>query len=52
MKIKRFSAASMREAMRQVREQQGPDAVILSSHRVTGADSRGAESAQVKAQAI
>tara|TARA_R110000787_G_scaffold188679_7_gene300402 strand:+ start:7234 stop:8394 length:1161 start_codon:yes stop_codon:yes gene_type:complete len=36
MKIKRFSAASMREAMRQVREQQGPDAVILSSHRVTG----------------
>lgn len=36
MKIKRFSANTMREAMRLVREQQGPDAVILSSHRVNG----------------
>ncbi len=32
MKIKRFLASSMREAMRQVREEQGPDAVILASH--------------------
>ncbi|MAY25905.1 MAG: flagellar biosynthesis protein FlhF [Polycyclovorans sp.] len=32
MKIKRFLAGSMREAMRQVREEQGPDAVILASH--------------------
>ncbi len=32
MKIKRFLASSMREAMRRVREEQGPDAVILASH--------------------
>jgi flagellar biosynthesis protein FlhF len=31
MKIKRYFATSMREAMRQVREDQGPDAVILGS---------------------
>jgi flagellar biosynthesis protein FlhF len=34
MKIKRFVAADMRNAMRQVREEQGPDAVILSTRRV------------------
>jgi flagellar biosynthesis protein FlhF len=36
MKIKRFTAKSMREAIRQVREEQGPDAVILSNRRVPG----------------
>lgn len=33
MKIKRFTAKNMREAIRQVREEQGPDAVILSNRR-------------------
>lgn len=36
MKIKRFFAADMRQAIRQVREAQGPDAVILSSRSVEG----------------
>ncbi len=31
MKIRRYVARDMRQALRQVREQQGPDAVILSS---------------------
>jgi flagellar biosynthesis protein FlhF len=34
MKIKRFVAADMRQAMRQVRDEQGPDAVILSTRRM------------------
>ena len=34
MKIKRYMAASMRAALSQVREEQGPNAVILSSRRV------------------
>jgi flagellar biosynthesis protein FlhF len=34
MKIKRYTAASMRAALDQVRTEQGPDAVILSSRRV------------------
>ena len=34
MKIKRFLAPNMREALRAVREEQGPDAVILSNRRV------------------
>lgn len=34
MKIKRFIAPNMREAMRMVREEQGEDAVILSNRRV------------------
>jgi flagellar biosynthesis protein FlhF len=34
MKIKRFVAATMREAIRLVRDEQGPDAVILSNRRV------------------
>src|ERR1700678_3904226 len=34
MKIKRYTAASMREALAQVRAEQGPDAVILSSRRI------------------
>ncbi|MEO5812639.1 MAG: flagellar biosynthesis protein FlhF [Rhodanobacter sp.] len=34
MKIKRFLAADMRQAMRLVREEQGPDAVILSTRRL------------------
>jgi flagellar biosynthesis protein FlhF len=33
MKIKRYTAMSMREALAQVRADQGPDAVILSSRR-------------------
>jgi flagellar biosynthesis protein FlhF len=34
MKIKHYRAADMRQALRQVREAQGPDAVILSSRRL------------------
>lgn len=34
MKIKRFVAADMRQAMREVREDQGPEAVILSTRRI------------------
>ncbi len=34
MKIKRFVAKNMREAIRMVREEQGPDSVILSNRRV------------------
>ena len=33
MKIKRFHARTMREALQQVREEQGPDSVILSKQR-------------------
>ncbi len=36
MKIKHYRAADMRTALRQVRDAQGPDAVILSSRRVSG----------------
>ncbi len=36
MKVKRFFAQSMSEALRQVREQMGADAVILSNRRVDG----------------
>lgn len=35
MKIKRYTAPDMRRAMRMVRDEQGPDAVILSSRRGT-----------------
>ncbi len=34
MKINRFVAADMRQAMREVRDEQGPDAVILSTRRI------------------
>lgn len=34
MKIKRFRARTIREALRQVREEQGPDSVILSKHKI------------------
>lgn len=34
MKIKRFVASDMRQAMKLVREEQGPDAVILSTRRL------------------
>lgn len=34
MKIKRFVATGMRQAMQQVRDEQGPDAVILSTRRI------------------
>src|SRR3569833_218124 len=36
MKVKRFFAPDMRQAIRMVREEQGPDAVILSNRRVDG----------------
>jgi len=36
MKIKRFFAVTMREAIAAVRAEQGPDAVILSNRRVEG----------------
>jgi len=36
MKIKRFFAPDMRTAIRQVRDEQGPDAVILSTRKVDG----------------
>ncbi len=36
MKIKRYFAADMRQAIRMVREEQGPDAVILSNRKVDG----------------
>lgn len=36
MKIKRYFAAEMRQALQMVREQQGPDAVILSNRKVDG----------------
>ncbi|RLA41220.1 MAG: flagellar biosynthesis protein FlhF, partial [Gammaproteobacteria bacterium] len=34
MKIKRFTAETMREAIRNVRETWGPDAVILSNKKL------------------
>ena len=37
MKIKHYRAADMRQALRQVRDAQGPDAVILSSRRIAAA---------------
>ncbi len=36
MKVKKFSADTAREAMRQVRESLGPEAVILSNRQVAG----------------
>ncbi|MFK8029931.1 MAG: flagellar biosynthesis protein FlhF [Gammaproteobacteria bacterium] len=36
MKIKRFVANNMRQALQSVRKEQGPDAVILSNRRVEG----------------
>ncbi|QEP43181.1 flagellar biosynthesis protein FlhF [Ectothiorhodospiraceae bacterium BW-2] len=36
MKIKRYFAPDMRRAIRMVREEQGPDAVILSNRKVNG----------------
>lgn len=36
MKMKRYFAPDMRQAIRRVREDQGPNAVILSNRRVTG----------------
>jgi flagellar biosynthesis protein FlhF len=36
MKMKHYRAPDMRQALRQVREAQGPDAVILSSRRISG----------------
>jgi flagellar biosynthesis protein FlhF len=36
MKMKRYVAADMRSALRAIREEQGPDAVILSSRPVSG----------------
>jgi flagellar biosynthesis protein FlhF len=36
MKMKHYRAPDMRQALRQVRDAQGPDAVILSSRRISG----------------
>jgi flagellar biosynthesis protein FlhF len=36
MKVKRFTATSMQKALKTVRDEMGPDAVILSNHRVNG----------------
>ena len=36
MKIKRYFAADIRQAIRMVRDEQGPDAVILSNRKVEG----------------
>jgi flagellar biosynthesis protein FlhF len=36
MKMKHYRAADMRQALRAVREAQGPDAVILSTRRISG----------------
>ncbi len=36
MKMKRYFAPDMRQALRKVREDQGPDAVILSNRQVDG----------------
>jgi flagellar biosynthesis protein FlhF len=36
MKMKRYVAADMRSALRAIREEQGPDAVILSSRPISG----------------
>ncbi|MFM1885590.1 MAG: hypothetical protein RL026_747 [Pseudomonadota bacterium] len=36
MKIRTYMARDMRSALRQIREEQGPDAVILSSRQVAG----------------
>jgi flagellar biosynthesis protein FlhF len=36
MKMKQYRAPDMRQALRQVRDAQGPDAVILSSRRING----------------
>lgn len=36
MKVKRFFAPDIRQAIKMVREEQGPDAVILSNRRVDG----------------
>ncbi len=36
MKVKRFFAPDMRQAMKRVRDEIGPDAVIVSNHRVAG----------------
>lgn len=36
MKVRRFTATSMQKALKTVREEMGPDAVILSNHRVKG----------------
>lgn len=36
MKVRRFTATSMQKALKVVRDEMGPDAVILSNHRVNG----------------
>ena len=36
MSVRRYRARDMRDALRQVREHQGPDAIILSTRRVDG----------------
>ena len=36
MSVKRYVAADMRQALKQIREELGPDAVILSNRRIEG----------------
>ena len=36
MKMKRYFAADARTAIRELREEQGPDAVIISNRKVSG----------------
>ena len=36
MRIKRFQAPDMRTALRMIRDEQGPDAVILSNRAIEG----------------
>lgn len=36
MRVRRFTASSMQKALKTVRDEMGPDAVILSNHRVKG----------------
>lgn len=36
MRLKNYLAASMTEAMNQVKEELGPDAIIIPSKRLTG----------------
>ena len=47
MKVKRFFAADMRQAMKLVREELGPDASIIANRRVVGGVELTAANGQV-----
>ena len=36
MSVKRYVAEDMRQALKQIREELGPDAIILSNRRIDG----------------